>query len=237
MAMLSRRAALATIVACGTATRPAGPASAEDGPTGQDTAPISATEDLLREHGVLNRLMLVYEEAISPAAMHIGSIHEVLHGAASLIRRFVEDYHGMLEEKYLFPEFDRHVVLGSLVKTLREQHRVGRALTGIVLRHATEEGLADETTRAEVTRACRDFVRMFRAHEAWEDTELFPTFRRLVSPSRLRELGELFEEIEHREFGGDGFAKTVEMVARLEHHLGISGPDAFTTPNQDQQRL
>lgn len=191
-------------------------------------AAVTAPEDLMREHGVLNRLMLVYEAALTPSVSALESIHEVLHGTASLIRSFIEDYHGMLEEKFLFPEFDRQRKLTSLVNSLREQHRVGRALTGVVLRNATADGLANEATRSEVTRACRDFVRMFRGHEAWEDTELFPAFRSLVSPARLVELGEQFEEIEHRTFGKDGFADTVKQVVRLEHHVGIQSLDAYT---------
>lgn len=193
-----------------------------------DEAAMTAPEDLMREHGILNRLMLVYEAALTPPVSNIESIHEVLHGTASLIRSFVEDYHGMLEEKFLFPEFDRQRSHASLVGTLRDQHRIGRALTGVLLRHATADGLANETTRTEVLRACRDFIRMFRAHEAWEDTVLFPAFRRLVSPARLRELGQEFEDIEHRSLGKDGFAETVAQVVRLEHHVGIESLEMFT---------
>ena len=182
----------------------------------------------MREHGVLNRLMLVYEAALAPPASALESIHEVLHEAASLIRSFIEDYHGMLEEKFLFPEFDRQRTLTNLVNTLREQHRVGRMLTNAILRHATADGLANDATRAEVTRACRDFVRMFRAHEAWEDTELFPAFRGLVSPTRLAELSEQFEDIEHRTFGKEGFEDTVKKVVQLEHHVGIQSLEAYT---------
>jgi hemerythrin-like domain-containing protein len=203
-------------------------AQAKEAPATEVAAAVTAPEDLMREHGVLNRLMLVYEAALAPPESARENIHEVLQGAASLIRSFIEDYHGMLEEKFLFPDFDRQGRLTSLVKTLREQHRVGRMLTGVILRQATADGLADDATRAEVTRACRDFVRMFRAHEAWEDTELFPAFRGLVSPARLAELGEQFEEIEHRTFGKDGFADTVRKVVQMEHRVGIQGPDAYT---------
>lgn len=203
-------------------------AQAEEPPATEVAAAVTPPEDLMREHGILNRLMLVYEAALAPPALARESIHEVLHGTASLIRSFIEDYHGMLEEKFLFPVFDRQRTLTGLVKTLREQHRVGRMLTGVVLRHATADGLANDASRADVTRACQDFVRMFRAHEAWEDTGLFPAFRSLVSPARLVELGEQFEEIEHRTFGKDGFADTVRKAEQLEHRVGIQGPDAFT---------
>jgi hypothetical protein len=69
---------------------------------------------------------------------------------------------------------------------------------------------------------------MFRAHEAWEDTELFPAFRSLVSPARLVTLGEQFDESEHRTFGNEGFACTIKQVVRLERHVGIQSLDAYT---------
>lgn len=116
------------------------------------------------------------------------------------------------------------------LQALQEQHRVGRMLTGVVLRHATADGLADAVGHADVIRACREFVRMFRAHEAWEDTELFPAFKQLVTRTRLGELGGLFEEIEHRKFGRGVFERILQEVVRLEHHLGIQGVEMFTPP-------
>lgn len=159
MNTLTRRSAIAASLACW--AMPLRPASTDDPgePAVDAAAAATAAEDLMREHGVLNRLMLVYEAALSPPASGLEIIHEVLHGTASLIRSFIEDYHGLLEEKFLFPEFDRQRTLTTLVKTLRDQHRLGRALTGVVLRHATADGIAHDATRAQVTRACRDFIR------------------------------------------------------------------------------
>lgn len=233
MNTLTRRSAITASVTYWAITPWRAPAEEAPPPAAEAAAAVTAPEDLMREHGVLNRLMLVYEAALAPPASALESIHEVLHGTASLIRSFIEDYHGMLEETFLFPEFDRQRTVSELVKTLREQHRVGRMLTSVVMSNATADGLANDATRSEVTRACREFVRMFRAHEAWEDTELFPAFRRLVSPARLVELGERFEETEHRMFGKDGFADTVKQVAQLERHVGIQSLDAYT-PREPQ---
>lgn len=40
---------------------------------------------------------------------------------AMLVRKFVEDYHEKLEEKFIFPEFEKTKKLVDLVKVLREQ--------------------------------------------------------------------------------------------------------------------
>src|ERR1700756_6023442 len=66
---------------------------------------VGAVEDLMREHGVLRRALLVYIESVpqlraNPAALDAGAIAQT----AKLFRNFGEDYHErMLEEAHIFP--------------------------------------------------------------------------------------------------------------------------------------
>ena len=53
----------------------------------------------------------------------------MLAESAGLVRRFVEDYHERLEEKHVFPRFEKAGELGVLVRVLFEQHQAGRFLT------------------------------------------------------------------------------------------------------------
>ncbi len=69
---------------------------------------------------------------------------------------------------------------------------------------------------------------MYRPHAAREDTVLFPAFRELIGKGGYEELGEQFEDQEHRLFGEHGFADTVVQVAHLESTLGIADLAAFT---------
>src|SRR3954467_642146 len=66
---------------------------------------ISPTEDLMREHGLLNRVLLVYEECAR--RLEAGEAGKVLPDAAKIIRDFIEGYHEPLEEQQLFPRFRR----------------------------------------------------------------------------------------------------------------------------------
>jgi hypothetical protein len=43
-------------------------------------------------------------------------------------------------------------------------------------------------------------------------------------------MGELFEEIEHKQFGKDGFEDAVAQIARIEEALGIADIAQFTPP-------
>lgn len=189
---------------------------------------ISATEDLMREHGVLNRILLVYEEGLRRLRSNEEVPPDVFHATATLVRKFVEDYHEKLEETFIFPEFERQKKLTDLVAILRAQHQAGRNVTDLILRNSVADRFAKEDARHEIIRCCEAFIRMYRPHEAREDTELFPALRKIVPAKRIDELGVQFEEQEHRLFGEEGFVQTVEQVANIEKQLGIYDLSQFT---------
>ncbi len=189
---------------------------------------ISAPEDLMREHGVLNRILLIYEEGLRRLRAKQDVPPAVFHRPATLVRTFVEDYHERLEERFVFPEFEKRQKLVGLVKTLRRQHDAGRAVTDVILRAAAPDRFRTAEARDELARACEAFVRMYRPHEAREDTVLFPALYTIVPAQRVKELGEQFEQEEHRLFGQEGFEKAVEQVAAVEKELGIYDLDQFT---------
>src|SRR4051794_31839405 len=162
---------------------------------------VGAAEDLMREHGVLNRILLIYEEGLRRLRDRDEVPPEVFHKPATLVRKFVEDYHEKLEEKFIFPEFEKARKMVDLVKVLKEQHEAGRRVTDVILRNADRDRFRKEDARKELVAACEGFIRMYRPHEAREDTVLFPALHRLLSAKRLKELGEQFEKEEDRLFG------------------------------------
>jgi hemerythrin-like domain-containing protein len=194
---------------------------------------VGATEDLMREHGVLNRILLIYEEGLRRLRAMEEVDPEVFHHPATLVRKFVEDYHERLEENFIFPVFEKEKKLVDLVKTLRSQHDAGRAVTEVVLRNATGNRFAKAEGRQDVIAATLAFIRMYRPHEAREDTVLFPAFRKIVSAQELKDLGEKFEKEEDRLFGDEGFEKTVDQVATIEKQFGIYNLAQFT-PKKDK---
>src|SRR4051812_44567550 len=68
---------------------------------------ISAPEDLMREHSVLNRLLLIYEKGLQKLHANQDLDPAVFQRTAMLVRNFVENYHEHLEEQFVFPEFER----------------------------------------------------------------------------------------------------------------------------------
>lgn len=192
---------------------------------------VSPAEDLMREHGVLNRVLLIYDEAANRLERNQGEVPpDVLHRAADVIRRFIEDYHEQLEEKYLFPRFDKANQLRDLVATLPTQHDAGRKTTQAILHLATDQTFRDARARRELVGTLRQFTRMYRPHEAREDTVVFPAFRKIVTANEYDGLGEDFEKQEQRLFDEDGFESMVDRVAGLEKQLGIYDLAQFTSP-------
>jgi hemerythrin-like domain-containing protein len=180
-------------------------------------ADVNATEDLMREHGVLRRVLLVYEEGLRRLTLGETPV-EPLAAAARLIQLFIEGYHEKLEEKFVFPRFAQHATLGPLVAVLAEQHAVGRTLTAAILERTRAKPAAPKTLAASLAA----FVRMYAPHAAREDTDLFPAFHVLFDEKAFDALGDRFEDEEHRLLGADGFEGAVREVADIERVLGLA---------------
>jgi len=222
-----RNSSIAGAVLLGPATTAA--QSAQESEKAKGDEGISPAEDLMREHGVLNRILLIYDEHLRLLTAKRTFDGSVLVGAADLVRHFVEDYHEKLEEEFLFPRFRKAGKLVSLVDTLVAQHKAGRELTARIRELSGVASLKYVSTDSEkLSDALRAFLRMYRPHEAREDTVLFPAFRSIVSPHEYDALGDDFERKEDQLFGEDGFFHVVDQVANLEKKLGIYELAQFT---------
>jgi len=197
-------------------------------PPSEEEEEVAPPEDLMREHGVLNRILLVYDEAVRRLDAKQDLPPDPLRNAASIIRTFIEDYHEKLEEDYLFPRFEKAGRLADLTAVLRAQHQAGRRLTDQLTQLATLQSLKDPSRVDTLKNVLRQFTRMYRPHEAREDTVLFPALRQIVSKQEFGALGEDFEKKEHQLFGEDGFEKIVDRVASIERALGINDLAQFT---------
>ncbi len=192
-------------------------------------SPTSPEEDLMHGHGLLGRVLLVYEESmrrLGPGEQPVQQ--EIIGDAARIVRTYIEDHHEKLEETYVFPRFERstskeHI---DLVKVLREQHEAGRRLTERILK-LSKEKLDDPVNRTLMQATLRDFIRMYRPHESREDTVLFPAFRKLVSASEYHALGAEFQKSE-RQVASGGLEMMVEKVSSLERQLGVYDLSKFT---------
>jgi hemerythrin-like domain-containing protein len=189
---------------------------------------VSPAEDLMREHGVLRRVLLVYDEVVRRITAKQDLDPELLAKSADIVKRFVEDYHEKQEEDYIFPRLKKAGKLTDLVDVLLQQHQEGRVVTSRIRTLSTAGALRSQQGTAELVRLLQAFDRMYRPHAAREDTVLFPGFRSVVSKNEYDSLGEQFEKNETRMFGQRGFEKFVDQVATIEKELGIYDLSQFT---------
>ena len=188
---------------------------------------VTPAEDLMREHGVLKRVLLIYDEVRERIARKASFPSAAISSSAKIIRSFIEGYHEKLEEEHLFPRFRKKGKLVDLVDTLEEQHQAGRRVTDQILA-LTAAGLKTEGEKQDLARELRQFVRVYAPHEAREDTVLFPALHDVVSKQEYGALGEDFEKKEHQLFGKEGFEGIVERVGTIEKSLGIFDLRQFT---------
>jgi len=188
---------------------------------------VSPPEDLMQEHGLLNRILLIYDHGRQSITSGMAPDLAALNASAGIIRSFVEDYHEKQEEDYLFPRFRKAGQLTDLVDTLLSQHNAGRRITDQVLQLTKNPALGDADMQ-RLAGLLTSFNTMYRPHESREDTVLFPAFRKLVSRHEYDSLGEEFENNEHKLFGEDGFETMVAKVADIEKQLGIYNLSQFT---------
>jgi hemerythrin-like domain-containing protein len=193
-----------------------------------DPAVIPPDDDLMREHGVLKRVLLCYREMIARAQAGGPLNAQDLHDAALIIHDYIEGFHEGLEEGYVFPRLVKAGQLTGTVTTLLVQHARGRVITQFLLSEATAKNAGNPGTRARLAAAMQAFDRMYEPHEAREDTVVFPAFRQLLPASELTDLGQLFEDLEHQQFGTDEFTAMVTRVAGIEQNLGIYDLAQFT---------
>jgi hemerythrin-like domain-containing protein len=195
-----------------------------------ESIPVTATEDLMREHGVLQRILLIYEAG----ARRIGQGEDidpvVFTQAAETMREFIHDYHEKSEEEHIFPRFKKAGRMVELVEILQVQHTAGRKLTDRILQTA-EASRGNKEQRTAMTDTMQATITLYRPHAAREDTNIFPTLRSLMTPNEFEELGETLEKAEVAKFGADGFEKIAKRVEQIEKRIGTDDLAQVTPKN------
>ena len=221
--------ALPLVLATSPWTRPA-PLLSAPGPSPEEADEgVTATEDLMREHGVIRRALLIYEALAARLAKGENIPLSALGQTAELLRHFGEQYHEHSEEVGIFPVMKKAGKLVSMVDTLLAQHRRGGEITAYFLA-ASKSGSLSSLEKQTLSRQLRNFSRMYAHHAAREDTILFPALRQVLGPQQMKELGDRFEDEEKRILGEEGFEHGVARVGEIEATLGLASLAQFTAP-------
>jgi len=224
-----RRGFLKKAIVAGTGFAIAGTAMV-DSIAAEKKKEVEANEDLMREHGVLRRALLVYGAAAQRLRTNPSTVPaDALLKTARLFRTFGEDYHErQLEEKFIFPVVRKlKGPAAAYPDVLQAQHDQGRKLTEYVIK-VTGSGTISGSNAAPLAKALDAFNLMYANHAAREDTIVFTAWKDALPSKRYREMSEQFEKIEKRMFSGDGFEDAVRQIGEIETQLGLANISQFT---------
>ena len=223
----------ALLIGCRTSSNQAGRVTNDEPRDVPAPAEVTANEDLMREHGVLRRALIVYRETAARLKQDPASVPaEALEKTALLFRVLGEDYHEKkLEEVYILPVIQKfRGPAAGYVDVLLAQHARGREITDYVL-SVTKGDRVPSNAVGPLVSAMESFARMYEYHAAIEDTVVFPSWKASLGEAELDELGAKFEEIEAEHFGGDdGFEAAVSRMLEIEASLGLGNLETFTAP-------
>ena len=194
---------------------------------GHGKAFVPPTEEVMREHGVVHRLLMVYDEVGRRLARE-QDVPSVVLNANTLVDSFIENFHEELEESLIFNEFRSAGSHTALVQELSKQHRLGRRIAQRAYFLAGKSDPMEDPTRRQLIRACRTYARMYRAHAAYEDSVLLPAFRDIVSEDKFRKIGEEYTRREKERWGSDGVTGLLQELREIEELLDIGSLDSFT---------
>jgi hemerythrin-like domain-containing protein len=211
-------------------------------PSSPPVADIPATEELMTDHGVLKRILLIYRESVRRLQSGDNLDPAAPFHAAQMVHDYIEDFHEGIEEGYVFPRLLRAGRLEDTVHTLLTQHDRGRKLTISIIRACSpmamdgmprSPGFATATARSRLADALAAFVTMYEPHEAREDTEIFPAFREITTDREFALVSEQVAEAQHRRYGDNPLAGFIDQIRSIEQQLGIADLDTFTPTDLD----
>jgi hemerythrin-like domain-containing protein len=223
MGTVSRRRFLAGALAGGVAI--AGGAhvmAAEQGE--KKSAPVTPGEDLMYEHAAIGRMLLIYERCADRIAEGEAVPAAAVAATARTLREFGEDYHAKTEEEFVFPRFQQGRY-AEMSKILKAQHDQGRRITDAVLQLTKAEKVSEG---ARLATLLRQYARMYVPHADREASTMFRDLQASMSEAEYHQLGEKFEEREHKLFGEGGFQKIIARIADVEKQLGLADLEQFT---------
>src|SRR2546430_1738590 len=194
-------------------------------------APVTATEDLMREHGIIRRCLLVYASVTAQLRAKPDTVDAAaLRRTGQLFRTFGEDYHEKkLEEQHIFPVIRKMKSVAPYADLLTLQHQRGREITTYLLAVTNAARISGGHAQSLAT-ALEGLVRMYEHHAAREDTIVFPAWKSNYTEKQLEALSDEFEDIEKKTFGKDGFDDASEKISAIEQSFGIADISRFTPP-------
>lgn len=179
---------------------------------------MKATEILMEEHRVIERVLNALERAINRLSKGEEVYLRFFTGTIVFVKAFTDGCHHKKEEGVLFPalvEYGMSKDAGPVAVMLAE-HEEGRQLAhGIRL--ATERFQAgDLRMRETLVQNAKSYISLLRQHIAKEDKVLFPKADKIIPAEKQEQILRDFEKYDRDQNGEVTHDKYYGLAERLE---------------------
>jgi hemerythrin-like domain-containing protein len=184
---------------------------------------MKATEELMSEHRVIERVLLTLENGADHLQNGKPVRPEFFLEATDFAKGFTDGCHHMKEEGVLFPAMEKNGVpnQGGPIGMMLSEHRQGRVYIQSLREAALRLQAGDASAATSVVQSARGYAALLRQHIYKEDNILFPMADRAVPDFEQVQVWEGFETVEHEETGEGVHEKYLALAESLEKELAI----------------
>jgi hemerythrin-like domain-containing protein len=183
---------------------------------------MKATEILMQEHRVIERVLAALETAANRAEAQEPIRPSFFVDAADFIRNFADGCHHQKEEGVLFKAMEAAGMPSDdgPIAVMLSEHEQGRAFTRAMADAAAKWDAGDDEARRATATAARAYVALLREHILKEDSVLFPMAAHTIPHGKHASVSEDVERVERTEAETGAHRKYRELAATLEAEVG-----------------
>jgi len=179
---------------------------------------MKATQILMDEHRVIERVLTVMEKAVEMLRQGKAVKPAFFQNAADFIKGFADGCHHAKEEKVLFGAMVKAGIPkeGGPVGMMLMEHEQGRAFVRALQDGVEKWQSGDEEGQKETIKAARGYIDLLQAHIYKEDKILFPLADDAILWDDQEQIARDFERIEQEETGEGVHEKYLALAEKLE---------------------
>jgi hemerythrin-like domain-containing protein len=184
---------------------------------------MKATEILMQEHRVIERVLTALEAAANRAEAQEPIRPSFFADAADFIRNFADGCHHQKEEGVLFKAMEAAGMPADdgPIAVMLAEHEQGRLYTRDMADAAAKWAAGDAGARRATVTAARAYTALLREHILKEDSVLFPMAAHTIPHSRHASVSEDVERVERAEAETGAHRKYRTLAESLEAEVRI----------------
>jgi len=179
---------------------------------------LKATEILIEEHRVIERVLNALEKAANRLSRGEDVYLRFFTGTAVFIKCFIDGCHHKKEEAVLFPALNENGLSkdSGLITVMLAEHEEGRRLA-LMLRQSVERLQAGEVRKREaIAENASNYIKLIRLHISKEDKVVFPMADKVIPTDQQDQILEAYKPFERDDNGEGMHEKYYGLAGRLE---------------------